>query len=114
MTTACHTRSTYRRLATAFHETEVDLDEGLRRIHQLVAAAATATGALSFGTRDRMENKHGYLQKTLKILEMIQNEDVGGGRWEGACKSWSWEDCPCGGSRGRQLKKDERRRWMWS
>ena len=60
MTTACRTRSNYRRLATAFDEAEMDLNEGLHRIHQLVAATATATGALTVGTEDRTENDQGY------------------------------------------------------
>ena len=54
MNAACHARSKDRRLATAFDEAEVDL----HRIHHLVAATATATGALSTGTGDRVGNEH--------------------------------------------------------
>ena len=74
---ACQTRSTYRRLATAFDEAELDLNGGLLKIHQLVAATASATG-------DRMENEHGYLENALRILNMIQKR--GGGRVQTYCR----------------------------
>ena len=77
MTAACQTRSTYRRLATAFDEAELDLNGGLLKIHQLVAATASATG-------DRMENEHGYLENALRILNMIQKR--GGGRVQTYCR----------------------------
>ena len=50
----------------------------MHKIHQLVAATATAMVALSIGTRERMGNEHHHFKKDVKILEVIQNEDEGG------------------------------------
>ena len=61
-------------MATEFDEAEVDLNEGPRRIHQLVAATATATSAMSTNTSGRMENEHNYLQKCMRILEKQRDE----------------------------------------
>ena len=44
---------------------------GLHKIHQLVAAAASAPGAFSCGTGDRMDNERKSQEKALQILEMI-------------------------------------------
>ena len=73
-----HTRPACRKLATSFDEAECDLNEGLHKIHQLVAGAASATGASSCGTGDRMENELQCLQKAVRSLELTQNEDEGG------------------------------------
>ena len=87
-----HTRPTCRKLATSFDEAECDLNEGLHKIHQLVAAAASATGASSCGTGVRMENELQYLQKAMRTLELTQNEDEGGYEVIAvtACRSWWW------------------------
>ena len=63
MTAASNTRSSCKRLASAFDEAEIDMNQGLRRIRQLVAATSMATSALFSGTGDRMDNEHEYFQK---------------------------------------------------
>ena len=45
----------YRTLANSFDEADASLNEGMHKIHQLVVATATATGALSCGTGDLMD-----------------------------------------------------------
>ena len=65
-----HTRHTYCKWATSFDEAELDLNEGLHKLHQLVAATVSATGALSCGTGNRMENEHKCLEKAMRILDM--------------------------------------------
>ena len=45
MTTLSHTGSTCCALATSSDEAELDVNEGLHKIRQLIAATASATGA---------------------------------------------------------------------
>ena len=47
-------------------------------IHQLVAATATATGSMSTGTGDRLDNEHEYLQRSLEFLEQNRSEEQSG------------------------------------
>ena len=44
----------------------------------VVAATACATGALSCGTGDRMDNERKCLEKDMRILDMNLKEDDGG------------------------------------
>ena len=71
MTAASFSRRSHRRLASAFDEAEIDLDECLRRIQM-------ETSVLSTGAGDRMVNEHEYLQKAVKILETVPCEEQGG------------------------------------
>ena len=73
MAALSRTKNTNRTLATSFDEAELDLNEGLRKIRRLVAAMASATGALSCGTGGRMDNERKYREEALQI----QNEDEG-------------------------------------
>ena len=79
---ASRTRSAHRRLAPTLDEAEIELNEGLGRIHQLVAATATATSSMSIGAGDRADNEHEYLQKLLDLLATILNEDENGDGFE--------------------------------
>ena len=47
ITASCHTRGSNRRLASAFDEAEIDLNDGLRRIHQLPASTTSASPSLA-------------------------------------------------------------------
>ena len=53
-----HARYTYHRLAKAFDEVEIELNEGPGRIQQLVLATATATSSVSKCTVDLADGEH--------------------------------------------------------
>ena len=55
MTATCQTRSTYRKMTKTFDQTELELNEVLRKILSLTAATTFDTAALSCGTW----NSHG-------------------------------------------------------
>ena len=61
------TRSACRTLAKSFDEAMAELNEGVREIHQLVASTAAATGALSCGTGNRLDNEVTYLKNVSRF-----------------------------------------------
>ena len=55
-----------------FDEAEVELNGRLGRIHQLVAATATATSSMSTGTGDRADDEQDDLLKFLDPSDDLQ------------------------------------------
>ena len=60
-----------------FDEAEIEMNYRLGRIHQVVAAAASATCSVSVGTGDVADNEHRYFQKSLDLKTKILNEETG-------------------------------------
>ena len=70
-------------------------------------ATATATGGLSTGTADRMDNEHHHLPKAMRI-QMSQNEDDGGNELFALTENGQMTDGKVYCSRGKKVETDGR------
>ena len=68
-------RNCCRMLAAASEEAEIDLNRGLKNLHQLVEPTAAAAGALCCGTGHRKEDERTCLDADLALLDRIQSDE---------------------------------------